>query len=470
MTLRFILNDDLVDTDERPGTPVLDWLRSARGLRGTKEGCREGDCGACLVLLGRRDGPRVAYRAQTSCLLPLAEVDGSHLVTVEGLGGDGLSPAQRLLVEEGAIQCGFCTPGLVVALTGFLLAAERPDLESAIAAVEGNICRCTGYASIRRAAARLVALAPGRPRGRRAGARPGRGRGSCRGGSPPFPTGSPASTRRRPRATRAARSARPRGRHRRLRPAAGRDRCGRPLPALPSRARRHLERRERTSSSAPPPPSRRSSPRRCCTDVVPGLHRAPAPGLVPAHPPPRHGRRQHRQRLAHRRPDDHPPRPRRRRRARPDGRHPRPCPSPICSGLQAARPRGRASWRWVRFPLDRRHGPLQFREGVRSAVTLDIASVNSAISLRVERGAIADAHVAAGGVAPVPLVLTADLGILAGARCRPRPPVGPPPLAAREIAPISDVRGSAAYKSGAARAPGSRPFPGPRSGSRRDLP
>jgi len=134
---------------------LLDVLRDDLGLNGTKEGCREGDCGACLVLVGAPGPGGIIYRAVNSCLLPLGDVEGRHVVTIEGLNLPELNPVQQALVEEGAIQCGFCTPGLVVALTGFLLSGAPISEVDGIAALGGNICRCTGYVSIRRAVNRL---------------------------------------------------------------------------------------------------------------------------------------------------------------------------------------------------------------------------------------------------------------------------------------------------------------------------
>jgi xanthine dehydrogenase small subunit len=151
-TRAFLLNDRLVDVDVPDGTLALGWLRERHGLVGVKEGCGEGECGACAVLLGEREGDVVAYRAVTSCLLAVGELPGRHLVTIEGLNpAQGLNPVQQYLVDAGAPQCGFCFPGFVVSLTGYFL--NSPDLarDDAIAAVDGNICRCTGYASILRA-------------------------------------------------------------------------------------------------------------------------------------------------------------------------------------------------------------------------------------------------------------------------------------------------------------------------------
>ena len=134
---------------------LLDILRDDLGLTGTKDGCREGDCGACMVLLGVAQPNGISYRTVNSCLLPLGDVAGRHVVTIEGLIQTDLSPIQRALIEEGAIQCGYCTPGLVVALTGFLLRGVPISADHGIAALGGNICRCTGYVAIRRAIGRL---------------------------------------------------------------------------------------------------------------------------------------------------------------------------------------------------------------------------------------------------------------------------------------------------------------------------
>lgn len=160
--IRFILNDESIESHLHPGTVVLDFLRRDRRLTGTKEGCREGDCGACTVLLGELTGdrePTVRYRAVTSCLLPLGDIEGKHLVSIEGINpaeNVALSPVQSQLVEHGAIQCGFCTPGFVVSLTGYLLGPRPWSYEGAVDAVAGNICRCTGYASIKRAITDLL--------------------------------------------------------------------------------------------------------------------------------------------------------------------------------------------------------------------------------------------------------------------------------------------------------------------------
>jgi len=152
----FLLNDRLVSTEESAGMTLLEFIRGVACLSGTKDACREGECGACTVLVGSRaaDGT-VAYKACASCLLPLGDIDGCHVVTVEGLGSEPLTLVQRLLVEHSASQCGFCTPGIVLSLTGFALASPDLSYDAAVDALDGNICRCTGYASIRNAARAL---------------------------------------------------------------------------------------------------------------------------------------------------------------------------------------------------------------------------------------------------------------------------------------------------------------------------
>ena len=157
--IRFLLNETLIETELPPGTVLLDFIRYHRQLMGTKIGCREGDCGACTVLVGDiRDG-RLRYDPMTSCLVPLGNAQGKHIVTIEGINQPGqLNPVQQAMADEGATQCGFCTPGFVVSLAGFCLSDKESTPQNAIAAVDGNICRCTGYKSIERAASRVARL------------------------------------------------------------------------------------------------------------------------------------------------------------------------------------------------------------------------------------------------------------------------------------------------------------------------
>lgn len=156
-TTEFWLNDEFVSTDAPQGLLVLDFLRRHKRLVGTKEGCKEGDCGACAVLIGELDDGQVAYKPVTSCLVPLGEMQGRHVVTIEGVNLEGLSPVQQAMVDFGGSQCGYCTPGFIVSMTWYLMAEQgTPTLEGMKRAISGNLCRCTGYASINRASQQLV--------------------------------------------------------------------------------------------------------------------------------------------------------------------------------------------------------------------------------------------------------------------------------------------------------------------------
>jgi len=145
--ISFLLNGDPVTlTDPSPTATLLDWLREDRGLNGTKEGCNEGDCGACTVMVTDADGAR----AVNACILFLPQLDGRAVRTVEGIAGpDGtLHPVQQAIIEHHGSQCGFCTPGFIVSMATAHLNG-RTDHDDQLA---GNLCRCTGYAPIVRAA------------------------------------------------------------------------------------------------------------------------------------------------------------------------------------------------------------------------------------------------------------------------------------------------------------------------------
>lgn len=160
---RFIFNRDEVAVPLPAGTVTLDFVRGHRNLPGTKEGCREGDCGACMVLLGEALDGAMCYRSVHSCLLPLASLAGRHVVTIEGLNLDRLNPIQQAFVTEGAAQCGFCTPGFIVSFLGFLLSSPSWNRRTAEDALAGNLCRCTGHVAIRRAIAGVCAELPEQP-------------------------------------------------------------------------------------------------------------------------------------------------------------------------------------------------------------------------------------------------------------------------------------------------------------------
>ncbi|HTI09412.1 MAG TPA: FAD binding domain-containing protein [Puia sp.] len=157
--IRFILNNKLIHTDKPPGMLLLDFVRYHERLMGTKIGCREGDCGACTVVLGELKGGKLRYRSAVSCLTALGNVHGKQVVTIEGVNREeGLNPLQQAICEEGGTQCGFCTPGFIVSMAGFCLGEAEFTYKNALAAVDGNICRCTGYKSIQRALGRVVSL------------------------------------------------------------------------------------------------------------------------------------------------------------------------------------------------------------------------------------------------------------------------------------------------------------------------
>ncbi|WP_156639684.1 xanthine dehydrogenase small subunit [Bosea sp. PAMC 26642] len=154
-TLRFILGTEPVEIAScDPTLTVLDWLRLDRRLTGSKEGCAEGDCGACTVVVGRLDRGRLRYEAINACIRFLPTLDGCHLLTVEHLkGADGaLHPVQQALVDCHGSQCGFCTPGFVMSLLALWLNENAPDVARIEDALAGNLCRCTGYEPIIKAA------------------------------------------------------------------------------------------------------------------------------------------------------------------------------------------------------------------------------------------------------------------------------------------------------------------------------
>ncbi len=149
--MRFTLNGKSRNVEAPPMKRLLDVLREDCGLTGTKEGCGEGECGACTVLL---DGLAV-----NSCLVPFAQIRGSSVTTIEGLRGD--HPLQDAFLVEGGAQCGICTPGMILAAAALPRGATRAEIRAGLA---GNICRCTGYTAIYRA---VESAAAGRPRRRR---------------------------------------------------------------------------------------------------------------------------------------------------------------------------------------------------------------------------------------------------------------------------------------------------------------
>ena len=148
--IQFILNNQIIKTSANAGITLLDFIREYQQLKGTKIGCREGDCGACTVLVGTSNGNNVTYQTITSCISPLGNANGKHIVTVEGINlPKELNTVQQAMTDNYATQCGFCTPGFVVSLTGYAL--ESNNSTTCNDAISGNICRCTGYKSIEKA-------------------------------------------------------------------------------------------------------------------------------------------------------------------------------------------------------------------------------------------------------------------------------------------------------------------------------
>jgi carbon-monoxide dehydrogenase small subunit len=137
MTVTLTINGVRRAFDARPGEVLLDLLRRS-GYVGVKKGCGAGDCGACAVLLNGR--------AVNACLVFAAKADGANVVTVEGLAtGQRLHPVQKAFLDEGAVQCGYCTPGMVISAVDLLSRCPNPNEEEIREAISGNLCRCTGY-------------------------------------------------------------------------------------------------------------------------------------------------------------------------------------------------------------------------------------------------------------------------------------------------------------------------------------
>jgi carbon-monoxide dehydrogenase small subunit len=148
-SISFTLNGKQVNYKVPSDTLLLDLIRNTLGLSGTKEGCGKGECGSCTVLL---DNVSV-----NSCLVLAVEVIGKQVVTIEGLGTkDELSVLQQAFIEEGAVQCGFCTPGMIMAAEALLRSNSQPTEEDIREAMSGNICRCTGYSKIVKAVKKAV--------------------------------------------------------------------------------------------------------------------------------------------------------------------------------------------------------------------------------------------------------------------------------------------------------------------------
>jgi carbon-monoxide dehydrogenase small subunit len=149
MKLTFWVNEKPIELDTEPDRRLLDLLREDLGLTGTKEGCGEGECGACTVIL---DG-----EAAHACMVLAIQLEGCHVTTIEGLEENGeLSALQKIFAEESAIQCGFCTPGMILSAKALLMHRPHPTDEEIRRALAGNLCRCSGYQQILRAVRRAA--------------------------------------------------------------------------------------------------------------------------------------------------------------------------------------------------------------------------------------------------------------------------------------------------------------------------
>ncbi|MCD6450342.1 MAG: (2Fe-2S)-binding protein [Thermotogaceae bacterium] len=143
MRIKFNLNGKLVETDVDPNIRALDFLRDNMGMTSVKEGCSEGECGACTIIVNGRN--------VHSCLMLAVELDGKDVWTLEGLVEKGETYISEAFVEAGAVQCGFCTPGFIISTKVLLDENPNPTDEEIEKALEGNICRCTGYIKIKQA-------------------------------------------------------------------------------------------------------------------------------------------------------------------------------------------------------------------------------------------------------------------------------------------------------------------------------
>jgi carbon-monoxide dehydrogenase small subunit len=141
MKVEFTLNGKLLSLEVKPSRTLIQVLRQDLGLKGAKEGCGKGECGACTVILNGK--------AVLSCLIPIPKVQGCSIITIEGLEtAEGLHPLQKAFVEHGAIQCGFCTPGMILSAKACLDENPSPSMEEIRETISGNLCRCTGYVKI----------------------------------------------------------------------------------------------------------------------------------------------------------------------------------------------------------------------------------------------------------------------------------------------------------------------------------
>jgi len=150
LSISFYLNDKECDISVNPDMTALTLLKNVLGFTGLKESCSEGDCGACTIAIGELKDSGLTYRAFNSCILPAAKLHGKHVITIEGLSdGEKLHIIQEMMLENHAVQCGYCTPGIIMSLFCLFSRKQTPDESEIFQALEGNLCRCTGYESVR---------------------------------------------------------------------------------------------------------------------------------------------------------------------------------------------------------------------------------------------------------------------------------------------------------------------------------
>jgi len=141
MKVKFKLNGKYIEIEAEPNWTLLDVLRDKLGLTGTKKGCETGECGACTVLINKKN--------VNSCLVLIGQVEGKEIITIEGLMKDGeLDAVQKAFAEKGAVHCGYCTPGMIMSIKALLYKNPKPTREDIKEAISGNLCRCTGYEQI----------------------------------------------------------------------------------------------------------------------------------------------------------------------------------------------------------------------------------------------------------------------------------------------------------------------------------
>ncbi len=149
MNITFNLNDEIISRDIDPSMRLIDFLRDNLGITSIKEGCSEGECGACTIIFNGR--------AVTSCTMFAGQINGGSILTLEGLSKHGeLDKIQKSFIENGAIQCGFCTSGMILSVKALLMKNPKPTLDEIKEAIAGNLCRCTGYNKIIKAVQDII--------------------------------------------------------------------------------------------------------------------------------------------------------------------------------------------------------------------------------------------------------------------------------------------------------------------------